>query len=849
MRAPRGTFFTWHSGLLRSFRRSAPIALVLAACVSAPRAAGADVVVGCAAGSVLSPSAEPVGSYAPAMIYDSSRDRLVVYGLSHADGGTATDRVMAMGLDGSAAWTDITPPVGGPGARYEQSAVYDATRDRLLLIGQGPTVTEVWALSLATGAWSQVLPAGTPPSRRGGQTVILDSGRDRLVLFGGLDDNGMALADAWTLNLAGSPAWAALSPGGTPPPGRFGATAIYDSPRNRMIVFGGLFANNYSTNEVWSLSMSGTVLWSKLNPTGTPPAERYAHTAIFDAPRNRMIVAGGAVAAPVGFSGPLNDVWSLSLSGGLSWTRLNPSGATFPAESQHRGVYDSVRQRLLCFGGYGATYAELWALPMTGTLAWSEAVITGQPPLIRDRPIVVYDAPRSRAVLFGGRGPSAIAMNDVWAYALGASPGWSRILPTGAGPVRRDACGALDSLGGRLLVFGGNDGQHDQNDVWTLTLAGTPAWTRLNPSGVAPSPRRSATAVVDRGRNRLLVIGGRDSTDAPVDEIWSLSLAGGGAWSQLNWGGEPISDWFEATAVYDALRDRVLVLPGPTNMGNWLYALTFAGGDTLSPLVYANAASSPWAVIDPVHDRLLALDANWRLGSVSLAAVSSWDAIGTTAPVTGELLASAVWDAAAQRVVMFCGTPPPASYPTNVVRTISFPTNLYTLSYRGQPELGGTVTVDSSWSCYVSGTPVTLTAVPTFGFDFTGWTGTITSSANPLSLSMDSNKSLVAIFRRTTDTPAAAQARVTGIGCIAPNPGHLPLRVDFTLARPGPARLAVYDLAGRELRVLASGVLAAGEHERTWDGSGYAGVAAPGVYFLRLGSGNREVTRRIVLLR
>jgi len=53
---------------------------------------------------------------------------------------------------------------------------------------------------------------------------------------------------------------------------------------------------------------------------------------------------------------------------------------------------------------------------------------------------------------------------------------------------------------------------------------------------------------------------------------------------------------------------------------------------------------------------------------------------------------------------------------------------------------------------YASGTSVTVTAVPDPGYVFEGWTGTVTSTANPLELIMDQNHSLTGSFVRPTIT-------------------------------------------------------------------------------------------------
>jgi hypothetical protein len=83
---------------------------------------------------------------------------------------------------------------------------------------------------------------------------------------------------------------------------------------------------------------------------------------------------------------------------------------------------------------------------------------------------------------------------------------------------------------------------------------------------------------------------------------------------------------------------------------------------------------------------------------------------------------------------------------------------------------------------------------------------------------------------------------------VAPNPARGACAIGFALARPSPGALEIHDAAGRRVRVLASGALAAGPHAVRWDGRDDAGRAAPaGVYFARLRAGGRDETRRFVL--
>ena len=63
-------------------------------------------------------------------------------------------------------------------------------------------------------------------------------------------------------------------------------------------------------------------------------------------------------------------------------------------------------------------------------------------------------------------------------------------------------------------------------------------------------------------------------------------------------------------------------------------------------------------------------------------------------------------------------------------------------------------------------------------------------------------------------------------------------------------RLAVVNLVGQEVRRLVRANLTAGAHRARWDGrTGEGRPAATGVYLLRLQAGDRERTRRMLLLR
>jgi hypothetical protein len=83
-----------------------------------------------------------------------------------------------------------------------------------------------------------------------------------------------------------------------------------------------------------------------------------------------------------------------------------------------------------------------------------------------------------------------------------------------------------------------------------------------------------------------------------------------------------------------------------------------------------------------------------------------------------------------------------------------------------------------------------------------------------------------------------------------PNPFASSTGISYSLPGAAPVELAVYDIAGRRVAILDSGVRGRGPHDVTWDGRNASGkLCASGVYFLRLRAGNRIVVRKAVIVR
>lgn len=83
-----------------------------------------------------------------------------------------------------------------------------------------------------------------------------------------------------------------------------------------------------------------------------------------------------------------------------------------------------------------------------------------------------------------------------------------------------------------------------------------------------------------------------------------------------------------------------------------------------------------------------------------------------------------------------------------------------------------------------------------------------------------------------------------------PNPFNPSTMIDFSLDNPASTRLIVYDVQGREVRLLVDGIRPAGSHVVLWDGRDHAGRAVPsGTYMYRLQSDGTTQMRKMLLMK
>ncbi|MEP0548948.1 MAG: T9SS type A sorting domain-containing protein [Rhodothermales bacterium] len=104
---------------------------------------------------------------------------------------------------------------------------------------------------------------------------------------------------------------------------------------------------------------------------------------------------------------------------------------------------------------------------------------------------------------------------------------------------------------------------------------------------------------------------------------------------------------------------------------------------------------------------------------------------------------------------------------------------------------------------------------------------------------------IIAFGSGTTDAEDGAAPARLRLSAAHPNPFATATTLRYNLAESGLVTLAVYDVLGRAVAVLADGVQGAGEHEAVLVAKGLPS----GVYFVRLATGSSSETRRVTLAR
>ena len=718
-----------------------------------------------------------------------------------------------------------------PPSRDAHTAILDPVRHRLIVFGgpNGPPISATWAMSLgAVPNWTRIATAGPQPLPRIWHSAIYDPVRDRMIVFGG--DNGGPANDVWALSLAGTPAWTLLHPSGTPPAGRFSHSAIYDPVRDRMIVFGG----NYWLNDVWALNLGGPLAWQPLTPAGTAPPARSSHAAIYDPVRDRMVVFGGYASGSY-----LNDVWALSLGVTPAWSEIVSSGSLPPARACNSAVYDPAGDRLLVYGGYnqftGGPMSDLWAFSLGSLSGWNELTVSPALPGSYEQQVVL-DPSVGRLLAYGGSGLPFTCLS----IPLTDPSQWQAITPLRPvlSPALRSTHSATyDPLRRRLVIAGGDRRSNDPS-TWALSL-GTREWHTLA-SEDPPGGLRQHCTIYDPPGDRLIAFGGRGNSTG----LWQLSMADGSTWQPLVAAPGPAPEGrSEAAAIFDPLRHRMLLFGGLETYSysnyslNDVWALSLDGSPTWTQV--APSGTGPWlsnasAFYDPARDRMVVFGGCTAAGA------------GCKRPPTAPMWELSLAGTPAWNPIAQSGTLPPGYDPAilDVAGDRALVVGTYSPSFGVfVPAVWARGLADGSpWTrLFPQGQAPPLIEAFTATFDSDAGRALIAFSGD---YPDDDDQVWALTFGAVASVPPPA-SRLALAGTL-PNPASGAWVVSFGLASAAPATIELLDVAGRTLVTRQVGQLGAGPHTLP---IAEARRLPPGVYLLRLRQGAEVVTARASLVR
>lgn len=302
--------------------------------------------------------------------------------------------------------------------------------------------------------------AGPHPEPRVDGAIVYDSAEGRVLMFGGSASAGVS-NDLWSYSLA-QRRWTELRPDGDKPPARLGHTAVFDTVRRQMLIFGGQASGFF--NDTWAYDLARN-RWSRLAAGGgAGPSRRYGHSGIYDAARDRMIVSHGFTDA-----GRFDDTWALDLSTG-TWRDISPARGRPLRRCLHHAAYDAAGQQMLLYGGCASgagpcPLGDLWSFDLVAG-GWTELTGSGRRPPPRDHYGLAFDSVRRRMVVFGGAGPGNL--NDTWEFDP-ASRLWSETALAGAAPAARSRHqGTFADGRGVAFFFGGASSAGPGNELWML---------------------------------------------------------------------------------------------------------------------------------------------------------------------------------------------------------------------------------------------------------------------------------------------------------------------------------------------------------------------------------------------
>jgi hypothetical protein len=420
-------------------------------------------------------------------------------------------------------WVQLFPETTPP-ARSVHAMVYDSARKRIVMFGGRKEATVVrqkfgihadtWAWVQEDGEWTwRDLAPASAPTARFFHSMAYDRDRDRVVLFGGFhygtDGKLTALMDTWELD---GETWTRVGETG---PQVSKPLLVFDAARHETL----MLATDVSAKTVMYSWNTDANRWDSVTPAALPPCVNEAQL-VYQVHNERPLLTGGLC----GGSGFVDETYEWD---GSTWTKItHPRNGSTSRQVDAAIAYDTVAQQTVRFGGH----SSVTAFPDAQTYVyrstrWRPVSSNGNPGP-RSMPLFRRDAERGVSWLFGGLSEysydtSIDYYSDIWAYRDG---GWSLITPEVAANVPFDCAtpvGAMDTDRNVLVVVCEGADVYEWNGT---------AWKTFTSLTTNPPIRRFAGGVYDQTLKKFVLFGGYDAFNTYRQDTWTWN---GIAWTEL----------------------------------------------------------------------------------------------------------------------------------------------------------------------------------------------------------------------------------------------------------------------------------------------------------------------------
>jgi hypothetical protein len=489
-------------------------------------------------------------------------------------------------------------PLHNPPSRSTQAMVYDSTRHRIVLFGGRQEkqtlddnatygfLNDTWVYQ--NGDWTQLQTANAP-SPRFFSSAIYDKTRDRIVLVGGnvaggTVELGTPVFDTWEFD---GTDWTRVSNGS---PEVTKPLLAYDESRNQTIALG---VNDKLETQMYLYDPAAHT-WAKQTPAKLPTCVNEG-ALVYNRDRAKVQVVGGLC------SGTQDGIEEVYEWDGTTWTKFESKLAVSRATGQAL-AFDDARNQTVMFGGQ-IIFGALRSLTYVLDTDWHFAFGTLRPSA-RSLEVFRTDPINNAIWMFGGLDEFASSFGeDFWGYRNGQwfTPETNDQRPANCGapygafdtdrkrfvvscvgtdtyewdgtawkffsdlkklpPVRRFAGMVYDETLKKTVLFGGYDGENYRNDTWTWD--GT-AWTEVKPAkDRKPENRAMMTMWFDPVLKKTVLYSGmgRPNIDTRIlrfSDMWSFDGTG---WNKLAPPTTP-GERFGSQAVVNPQTNKVLLFGG-----------------------------------------------------------------------------------------------------------------------------------------------------------------------------------------------------------------------------------------------------------------------------------------------